>query len=113
MNLSPMPSHAIPVRPPRDRHRRAGDEPFQWGALVARVLNEVQVAIIEALLWIELPLAPSDLSHMTSGVYHSSNVAHHLKMLASRGILEVVDLPEPAAGSVRRGYVLALEFRWR
>ena len=89
----------------------AGDEPFPWESLVSRVLHPIQVAVIEAMLWIGLPLAPSDISPIFGGEYSDSHIAYHARALANRGVLELVN-EEAVRGTTKHYYVLAPESRW-
>ena len=68
------------------------DEPtFDWAALVSRLVHPLKVEIIEALLWIDEPLSPSDLLKVFDMKRGSlSMVAYHTKELARVGVIEVV-----------------------
>ena len=90
----------------------AGGEPFPWDSLVSRVMHPIQVAVIEAMLWVGLPLAPSDLCPMFENEYSPSHVAYHAKALAERGVLVLVDT-EPVRGAIRHNYLLAPESEWQ
>lgn len=105
------PPDATPT-PPMGEPSGAGDELFPWGALVSRLLHPVQVALIEALLWIRLPLAPSDAARMFGWPHTSQGVGYHVTALSRPGILELVDT-EAVRGATRHYYVLAPESRWR
>jgi hypothetical protein len=89
----------------------AGDEHFPWGSLVSRTLHPIQVAVVEAMYWIRLPLSPSDVSSMLDGTCTASHVAYHVKALVDRGILQLVDT-ETVRGATRHLYVLAPESKW-
>lgn len=86
----------------------AGDERFRWDALVSRVLHPVQVVVIEALLYIGLPLAPSEIARMTGGYHNLQDVGYHVRILVELGILELIDT-EPIRGATKHYYVLAPE----
>lgn len=90
----------------------AGDERFHWDALVSRVLHPVQVAIIEAALWIGLPLAPSDLARMLGGDITLQHAGYHVRALVDLEILELVDT-EPVRGATKHYYVMAPGWTWR
>lgn len=87
----------------------AGDERFRWGALVSRVLHPAQVAIIEAALWIELPLAPSDVARMFGEDFTLQHAGYHVRALADLEILELFET-EPVRGATKHYYVLAPEW---
>lgn len=90
----------------------AGDEEFPWGSLVSRVLHPVQVAVIEAMRWVDLPLSPSEIRLMLGGDYSTSHVAYHARALAGAGIIKLIDT-EAVRGSTRHLYILATESEWR
>lgn len=48
-----------------DGNGKVGD--FFWAALAARVLHPAQVEVIEALRWIDRPLAANDLLRVIDG----------------------------------------------
>jgi len=111
MNTSPNAAPKTLPNPILDSNGGAGDECFPWGSLVSRFLHPIQVAAIEAMAWIELPISPSDVSSMLDGEYSASHVAYHVKALFDRGFLELVDI-EPVRGATRHLYVLAPESKW-
>jgi predicted MarR family transcription regulator len=75
----------------------AGD--FCWGALAARLLHPVQVEIIEALRWIDRPLAARDLLLVLGRKPTGVRIEHHLRRLTR---LDAVALDDSgrARGSV-------------
>jgi hypothetical protein len=112
MNFVP---HATPTMPPElgwSGKGEAGDESIRWNELVSRLLHPVQLSMVEALLWIELPISPADLSRMYGGVYSSRHTAYHVQVLMDHGVLEMVDT-EPVRGATRHLYVLSPGLRWR
>jgi hypothetical protein len=107
--------HATPTPLPEIRtagNGGAGDESIRWDMLVSRLLHPIQLSMIEALLWIGLPIAPSDLAHIYGGEYTNSHAAYHVKVLVKHGILELADT-EPVRGVTRHLYVLSPDLRWR
>jgi hypothetical protein len=94
-----------------DLNGGAGEGRFPWGSLVSRFLHPAQVAVIEAMLWVDLPLSPSDLRSMFGGDYSNSHVAYHARALVERGILKLVDT-EQVRGATRHIYVIAAESEW-
>jgi hypothetical protein len=99
------PPNATP-RPATGDPSGAGGERFPWDALVSRVLHPAQVAIIEAALWIGLPLAPSDIARMLAGDFTLQHAGYHVKALVDLEILELVDT-EPVRGTTKHYYALA------
>ena len=71
----------------------AGSEasPFDWEALVPRVVHPVKVAVIEALLWVDQPLSSTDLMRLFSredlGLSH---ISYHVRALAKMRVLKKV-----------------------
>jgi hypothetical protein len=112
MNHAPL---ATPTSPadPRGDTSGAGDEYFRWDLLVSRVLHPAQVGIIEALLWIEVPAAPSDVVQMFEGrPYSVSHLGYHSNALIEFGVLELA-YTEPVRGTLKHYYALTPEFRCR
>jgi hypothetical protein len=69
----------------------SGRAPFSWEALAALVIHPAKVAILEALLWIELPLSAKQLADSFDyEEYYPGIVSHHVNHLARLGVLEVV-----------------------
>ena len=89
----------------------AGGERFRWDLLVSRVLHPIQLSMIEALVWIGLPLSPSDLSQMYGGEYTNSHTGYHVKVLVDHGIVTLVDT-EQVRGVTRHLYLLAPDLQW-
>lgn len=88
-----------------------GDERFPWDALVSRVVLPVKVEIIEAMWWIGLPLAASDLLLVLDRKYSLSLLDYHVKELAKLGALRLVG-SEPVRGSVKHYYLTAEPSGW-
>jgi hypothetical protein len=63
---------------------------FNWGQLVARVLHPKQVAIIEALLWINEPLSAEDLKLLFEDRPSASVMTHHLRRLTKLDAVKIV-----------------------
>lgn len=107
--------HATPTQLPEicaDSNGEAGDEPIRWDVFVSRLLHPVQLSMIEALLWIELPISPADLAQMYGGEYSNSNTGYHVKVLVKHHVLKLVDT-EQVRGATRHLYILSPELRWR
>jgi hypothetical protein len=99
-------------RPLRSRATAdAGDERFHWDALVSRVLLPVKVEVIEAMWWIGLPLAASDLLLVLDKDYSLSLLDYHVKELARLGALRLVGT-EPVRGALKHFYVTAEPSGW-
>ena len=106
--------HATPKTLPATRPGSdggAGDEAFRWDVLVSRLLHPVQLAMIEALLWIGLPLSPSDLSQMYGGEFSNSHTGYHVQVLARLEVVELVGT-EQVRGVTRHLYFLSPSVQW-
>jgi hypothetical protein len=88
----------------------AGDEPFEWDALVSRVLHPVQVQTIEAMRWIGRPLASSELCKIFDDAYTVSHLGYHIGALAKLDVLQAVG-EEQVRGATKHYYVLAARRR--
>lgn len=65
--------------------------PFDWEALVPRIVHPIKVAVIEALLWVEEPLSSSDLMKLFSREdMPLSNISYHVRGLVEIGVLRKV-----------------------
>ncbi|MGV1048559.1 MAG: hypothetical protein ACOYD4_08580 [Solirubrobacterales bacterium] len=67
--------------------------PFDWAALVPRVVHPARVAIIEAMRWIDRPISATEMVQMIEEAVSVSFMAYHFRVLASRKIeaIEKVD----------------------
>lgn len=75
--MSPIPSHDEPY-------------PFDWGALVPRLVHPLKVVIVEALSYIDEPLSASDLRLVFGEQYDLSLISYHVVGLAKVGALAKV-----------------------
>jgi hypothetical protein len=64
-----------------------------WGTLAARVLHPIDVQIIEAFQWIELPLSAGDLTQLFDGKSSWAVVGRHMRRLAKLGAIELGETP--------------------
>lgn len=63
-------------------------------ALVPLVINPIQLAIIEALTWINRPLSATQLTHALNGLggkkgTYPGLMSYHLRALMDFGVLEI------------------------
>jgi hypothetical protein len=70
-----------------------------WAALAARLLHPIQVQIIEAMAWIDLPVSASDLVNVFSREERLSAIAYHVRRLDSLGALAPAGKRHPVRGS--------------
>ena len=61
---------------------------MDWDALIARLIHPTQLAVIEAMLWIDRPLSSAELVRIFDGEIVLSSVAYHVRRLADLGVLE-------------------------
>lgn len=67
----------------------AGDEfQFDWAGLVPCFVHPLKVAIVEAMVWVGMPLSASELTRLFLGEYHLTLVSYHVKGLAKVGAIE-------------------------
>lgn len=64
---------------------------MNWEALIGRLLHPTQVAVVEAMLWIDRPLSPAQLVRVFDGEVQLSSVAYHVSRLTDLGVLEQTD----------------------
>lgn len=61
---------------------------MDWDALIARLIHPTQLAVIEAMLWIDRPLSSAELVRVFDGEIVLSSVAYHVRRLADLGVLK-------------------------
>lgn len=87
--------------------KKKRDEPLDWDALVPLVIHEIKLAILEAMLWIDEPLAATDVLRMYEGEKkkeYVSSISYHLRSLAlDLPVLELYD-EEAVRGAWRKLY---------
>lgn len=83
-----------------------GDGPFDWNVVVPRVIHPLQVAVVEAMAWIDLPLSASDLTQVFMGQFPLEDVAYHVRRLAYVEALVQVE-EQTMRGWQRKWYFLA------
>jgi predicted transcriptional regulator len=60
---------------------------MDWDALIGRLVHPTQVAIIEAMEWIDRPLSPVELARVFEREVPLSSVAYHVRRLAELGVV--------------------------
>ena len=78
---------------------------MDWEALIGRLLHPTQLAVVEAMLWIDRPLSPAQLVRVFDGGVHLSSVAYHVSRLADLGVLEQTET-RPVRGAVEHFFRL-------
>jgi hypothetical protein len=90
----------------------AGDKRFNWETFVSRALHPIQLAMVEALIFIGLPISPGDLSQMYGeDECTPSHTGYHIKFLVDHDIIELFDT-EQVRGTTRHLYVLVPTLTW-
>lgn len=91
LSIQPHP-HLLPPVWPRPEDGIEGDEPpFDWAALVPRVVHPAKVAIVEALIRIGRPLSATELRDLFNEPgYYLSLVSYHARELEKVGVIEEI-----------------------
>ncbi|HEX5983464.1 MAG TPA: hypothetical protein VFY69_04580 [Solirubrobacterales bacterium] len=100
MKITPVPpvtphARALPKARPSVRLRREGreqgDGAFRWDSLIPLFVHPLKVAIIEALIWVDQPLSPTELLAILGKKkkHDLGVVAYHVNTLAKKGVIEV------------------------
>lgn len=79
---------------------------MDWDALIGRLVHPTQVAIIEAMQWIDRPLSPVELVRVFDGEIPLSSLAYHVRRLAELDVLVNVGMRQ-VRGAREHFYTLA------
>jgi len=79
---------------------------FNWEALVPHLVHPMKVMIIEAMMWIDVPLSPRELDRAFDEEFGVSLVAYHMRTLADVGVVEKVR-EQPVRGTIQNFYSLS------
>jgi hypothetical protein len=82
------------------------DGAFNWDSFVASFVHPVKVAIIEAMVYMEVTLSPRELDRMFDEQFGVSLISYHMRTLAEAGAVERVR-QRPVRGSVETFYALS------
>jgi hypothetical protein len=84
-----------------------GGPALDWAALVPQIVHPVQVAIIEAMAWIEEPVSASELQDMFEEPtgHYLSLVSYHMGKLVDLGAVEKIS-HRPVRGARETFYFL-------
>jgi hypothetical protein len=85
----------------------SGGGQFDWDALIPHEIHPLKIAIIEALVWIELPLSAVDLGQMFNEPVNPATISYHLGKLAKAGALEVTR-NQRGRGAPEKSYFLPM-----
>ncbi|HWB70077.1 MAG TPA: hypothetical protein VG518_08880 [Solirubrobacterales bacterium] len=61
---------------------------MDWEALIGRLMHPTQLAVVEAMSWIDVPLSPAQLVRVFDGEMQLPSVAYHVSRLINLGVLE-------------------------
>lgn len=89
-----------------------GGEPFDWATLVPRVVHPLQVAVVEAMWWIDRPLSASELELVFDHEFGLSLISYHLLQLKKAEAVEEVGR-EQVRGALKRLYFFSAGDRQR
>jgi len=78
---------------------------FNWESLVPLLVHPLQVAIIEAMSWTEMPLSATDMDRISNGRIGVSLVSYHFRKLAELGVIHRVR-QETVRGAIQTFYAL-------
>jgi hypothetical protein len=77
-----------------------------WASAFFSLLHPVQIAVVEAHLWICEPLSAHVIHEILSHEWSLGTVSYHVRRLADAGVLEEL-FTTPARGAVEHHYGLA------
>lgn len=80
-----------------------------WTALAVSFLQPIQLQIIEALIWIDVPLSASALVQIFDRKHSLSTVSYHVRRLNSLGVLKPAGARYPKRGSKEKLYRLGFK----
>jgi hypothetical protein len=80
---------------------------MDWDALIGRLMHPTQLAIVEAMLWVDRPLSPAQLVRVFNGGMQLSSVAYHVSRLADLGVLKLTGTRQ-VRGAVEHFFRLAI-----
>lgn len=78
---------------------------FDWAALVPQIVHPDKVAIIEAMLYVGLPMAALDLHIVLGDEGGLSHTSYHVRTLAELGVIRKVSQRQ-RRGATQKFYVL-------
>jgi hypothetical protein len=87
----------------------SGPEIPDWEEIGVRLLHPTQIVIIEAMSWMELPISPRLLEHLSPDMGITlGHFAYHCKRLAQLKILEKIG-SVPRRGAAENYYYFATD----
>jgi hypothetical protein len=80
-----------------------------WAELAVSLLHPIQLQIIEALIWIDVPLSASELVQIFHRKHALSAIGYHVRRLYSLGAIRPVGARNPKRGSKEKLYRLGFQ----
>ncbi len=80
-----------------------------WAELAVKLLHPIQLQIIEALIWIDMPLSASELVEVFHREHRLSSIGYHVRRLYWLGALKPVGARNPKRGSKEKLYRLGFQ----
>lgn len=88
-----------------------GEPLLDWSILAGRLIHPTKALVIEALRWINCPLAASDLEKVFDDEeLNLTTISYHVRTMAKVGVLERVKV-ERVRGGKKQLYVFSGEVR--
>lgn len=84
---------------------------MDWEALIGRLMHPTQLAVIEAMLWVETPLSPAQLVRVFDGQMQLPSVAYHVSRLIDLGVLKRTGTRQ-VRGAVEHFFRIATVEEW-
>jgi hypothetical protein len=79
---------------------------MDWEGLIGRLIHPTQLAVLEAMLWIDCPMSPAQLARVFDGEMQLPSVAYHVGRLIDLGVLEQTSTRQ-VRGAVEHFYCIA------
>ncbi len=80
-----------------------------WAGLAVSLIHPIQLQIIEALIWIDVPMSASELVEVFHREHSLSSIGYHVRRLYWLGALEPVGARNPRRGSKEKLYRLGFQ----
>jgi hypothetical protein len=80
-----------------------------WTALAVSLIHPIQLQIIEALIWIDVPMSASEFVEIFHRKHNLSTIGYHVRRLYWLGALKPVGARNPKRGSKEKLYRLGFQ----
>jgi len=85
---------------------KIASSPMDWDAFFSHLAHPTQIAIIEALRWIDQPLSAAELTEVFEGTLGLATVSYHVRRLRNLHVLELINM-RAVRGASERFYFFA------